>query len=70
MARFKYDQDINSVKKGDIISCVEYTPLRDGIKEWNLKLRVDRVNKNSVSVTCIDGYMMPSGWKIRKNQEV
>lgn len=64
-ARYTYDKEIKTVKKGDIITCIEKT-LFDDYKEMTLILRVDRVNKNTISVTCIDGYMKNSGWKIYK----
>lgn len=60
-----YDKEINEVKKGDVIVCVERDSF-DDYKPFTLELRVDRVNKNTVSVTCISGYLKNSAWKIRK----
>ena len=60
-----YDKEITNVKKGEIITCIEKDGF-DDYKPFELKLRVDRVNKNTVSVTCISGYLKYSAWKIRK----
>lgn len=60
-----YDKDIKTVKKGDVITCIEQS-IFDDYKPNVLLLRVDRVNKNTVSITCIDGYMKNSAWKIVK----
>lgn len=60
-----YDKEIKEAKKGDVIVCVERDSF-DDYKPYTLELRVDRVNKNTVSVTCISGYLKNSAWKIRK----
>lgn len=60
-----YDKEIKETKKGDVIVCVERDNFDDR-KPFTLELRVDRVNKNTVSVTCISGYLKNSAWKIRK----
>lgn len=61
----EYNKDINTVSKGEIITLTERTYF-DDYKEHKLELRVDRVNKNTISVTCISGYMVRSSWKITK----
>ena len=60
-----YNKEIKEAKKGDVIVCVERDSF-DDYKPFTLELRVDRVNKNTVSVTCISGYLKNSAWKIRK----
>lgn len=60
----RYDKDILTLKKGDTLTEIEKDNY-DG-KEYRQTLRVDRVNKLTVSVTCIEGYMLNSSWHIRK----
>lgn len=62
--RTTYDKDLLTVKKGDIITETGYNG-----REYTFKLRVDRVNPKTISVTCIEGYMQGSGWKIIKPQQ-
>lgn len=62
--KITYDKKISEVKKGELITETELDYYDN--REYKLTLRVDRVNKNTVSVTCIDGYMKNSGWKIYK----
>lgn len=59
----RYDRELKTLKKGDTFTEIE----RDNydFKEYRQILRVDRVNKISISVTCIEGYMRNSSWKIR-----
>ena len=62
--RLTYDREIKALKKGDIFTETEKDYYDN--REYKLTLRVDRVNKLTVSVTCIDGYMKNSAWKIYK----
>lgn len=61
---FENGKNLSNVVKGDIITSVEQDTY--DFSEMTLRLRVDRVNKNTISVTCIDGYMNGSAWKICK----
>lgn len=61
---FENGKNLSNVVKGDIITSIEQDTY--DFSEMTLRLRVDRVNKNTISVTCIEGYMNGSAWKIRK----
>ena len=65
MAIYTYNKEITTVKKGETVNCIEKSTF-DNYKDHPLVLRVDRVNKNTISVTCIDGYLKNSSWKIIK----
>lgn len=58
----KYDKDIKALKKGDTFTEIEIDSY--DFRERRQTLRVDRVNKISISVTCVDGYLKNSSWKI------
>lgn len=62
--KITYDKKISEVKKGDLITETELDYYDN--REYRQTLRVDRVNKNTVSVTCVAGYMVNSSWKIYK----
>lgn len=62
--KITYDKKISEVKKGELITEIELDTY--DFKEYRQTLRVDRVNKNTVSVTCVAGYMVNSSWKIYK----
>ena len=59
-----YDKEIKTLKKGDTLTEIEKDNY-DG-KEYRQTLRVDRVNRLTITVTCIKGYMVNSSWHIRK----
>jgi hypothetical protein len=60
----KYDKEPKTLTKGELFTEIEIDNY-DG-KEYRQTLRVDRVNKNTISVTCVVGYMKNSSWKIHK----
>lgn len=62
--KITYDKKISEVKKGELITEIELDTYDN--KEYRQTLRVDRVNKNTISVTCVAGYMVNSSWKIYK----
>ena len=62
--KITYNKKISEVKKGDLITEIELDTY--DFKEYRQTLRVDRVNKNTISVTCVAGYMVNSSWKIYK----
>lgn len=62
--KFEDEKNLSTVSKGDVFTSIEQDTY--DFSEMTLKLRVDRVNKNTISVTCIEGYMNGSSWKVIK----